>query len=114
MRGAPRLALALLVALAPLLQGCGGEGAGEAGGAARVVGTAVDGANGELLAGVRVQGPRGAHAVSDREGRFALEGLRAGDQGEVVGTLEDGRIGRVRLRPLAPGRLEIVLRLERP
>lgn len=114
------LALALgACCLAPAA--CGDAGGGGAPGrgssaqsAALVTGTALDAASGELLAGVRIEGPRGTRAVSGPKGRFTLEGLVAGDAGEVVGRLDDGRTGRLRLRPLGPGRLEVVLRLERP
>ena len=79
--------------------------------AATVSGSVVDAENGEAVAGVRVEGPRALHASSDAHGRFELEGLVEGDSGSVVAHAKDGRKASIELRPLAPGRLEIVLRL---
>jgi hypothetical protein len=94
-------------------------GAAGARGAARdgrplIAGTALDARTGELLGGVRVEGPDGTHAVSRKDGRFTLEGLAVGARGRVVATLEDGRRAERAVGPLEAGeRLEIVLRLER-
>jgi hypothetical protein len=121
MTRAALLALGLLV-LAPACGASGENGrprgapeqdAERRGAPARVTGTALDARTGVVLAGVRVEGPHGARAVSGRDGRFELLGLRQGDGGEVVGRLDDGRQGRVTLRPLSAERLEIVLRLAR-
>ena len=76
-----------------------------------VAGTVLDAATGEPLAGVRIEGPHGTRAVSARDGRFELSGLRAGEEGDLVAKGE-GRPTHVRrLRPLAEGRLEIVIHL---
>ncbi len=79
------------------------------GGPASVRGTVLDAASGRPLAGALVQGPGGAQAVSDREGRFALERLPVGGGGEVVATTDDGRSGTNRLRALREGVLEVVV-----
>jgi hypothetical protein len=73
-----------------------------------VVGTVIDAATGAPVAGAAVVGPDGAEAVSDASGRFRLQGMPHGTQGDLratAGALE----GAVRLRPLAGGRLEVVL-----
>jgi hypothetical protein len=77
-----------------------------------IVGTTLEAATGDVLANVEIKGPNGAHAVSDKNGRFALEDLPPGTTGEVEGLARDGRKARATLRPLAPGRLEIVLYLK--
>lgn len=75
-----------------------------------VAGTVVDASTGEPVAGAVVRGPNDARAKTDSKGRFTLEGLAAGAEGELVGE-SDGRRGTLRLRPLRPGRLEVVLHL---
>lgn len=112
-----RAARPFALALALLLGACAperGDGRAGGGGAVRVTGTTLDAQSGALLAGVRITGPRGLRTVSSPDGRFALEGLAEGEEGELVGRLDDGRTGRVRLRPLSAPRLEVVLRLEHP
>lgn len=79
---------------------------------ARLLGSTVDAATGARLAGVRVWAGD-AEVTSDAEGRFALH-VRAGWSGPLLGESEDGRTARLELRPLAPGPLEVVLRLVRP
>lgn len=76
-----------------------------------VVGTCVDAETGERLSGVKVEAPDGKSAVSGREGRFEIRGLRSGTQGLIVASLPDGRRASLPLRPLAAGTLEIVLQL---
>jgi hypothetical protein len=78
-----------------------------------VVGTVLDAATGLPAPGVRLEGPQGASAVSGENGRFEMEGLRAGDSGEILAKASDGRRGGVTLLPLAPGRLEVVVQLYR-
>lgn len=75
-----------------------------------VSGTVVDASTGEPVAGALVRGPNDARARTDSKGRFELEGLASGVEGELVGEA-DGRRGTLRLRPLRPGRLEVVLHL---
>jgi erythromycin esterase-like protein len=77
-----------------------------------VAGTTLDAATGDALANVEVKGPGGVHAKSDKDGRFVLEGLAPGTTGEVEALAHDGRKARATLRPLAAGRLEIVLHLK--
>lgn len=74
-----------------------------------VVGTVVDARTRKPLPGVRVRGPEGVEAVSDVDGRFVLDGLELGWEGDLVAALDDGREGRNRLRALGPGQLEVVL-----
>jgi hypothetical protein len=101
------LASALLLASA-----CGGTPS-RPGAEALVTGTVLDASTGSPVSGARVEGPAGTHAVSGSDGRFELQGLRERDEGDVVAQTDDGRRGSVRLRPLAPGRLEIALHLAR-
>jgi hypothetical protein len=97
-----------------------GGASGASGGAAtearpgevEVRGTALDARTGALLAGVRVEGPGGVQAVSDRNGRFVLHGILPGTVGEVRGSLQDGRQDAVTLRARSGGRVDVVLRLE--
>ena len=77
-----------------------------------VVGTTLEAATGEVLAEVEIKGPAGSHAKSDKHGHFVLENLPAGTTGEVEALAHDGRKARTTLRPLAPGKLEIVLYLK--
>jgi len=83
-------------------------------GEVEVHGTTLDARTGDLLAGVRIEGPGGSQAVSDRHGRFELHGLQVGDSGAVRGKLQDGRVAGVTLQPLTEARIELVLRLELP
>jgi hypothetical protein len=76
-----------------------------------VSGTVLDGRSGEPLSGALVLAPDGSETRSGDGGRFELRGLQPGLAGELVGTTEGGLQGRIRLRPLAAGRLEVVLRL---
>lgn len=80
--------------------------------ACTVVGTTLEAATGEVLPDVEIKGPAGSHAMSDKKGHFALEDLPAGTTGEVEALAHDGRKARTTLRPLAPGKLEIVLYLK--
>jgi len=105
------LALTLVLALACACACSGGKS--RPGEEAVVVGSVIDAATGLPVSGIRLEGPEKTHAVSDERGRFQLEGLRAGDAGEVVAKAPDGRKGSVTLRPLAPGRLEVVVQLYR-
>jgi hypothetical protein len=91
---------------------CSGRSA-RRGAEAVVAGTILDAATGAPVPDIRVEGPQGACAISGRDGRFEMAGLRAGDEGEILARAGDGRRGGVTLRPLAPGRLEVVLQLYR-
>lgn len=73
-----------------------------------VTGTVVDRATGAPIEGARVRFPDGHEAKTDAAGRFASDELPLGLSGEVTATAGDRR-GVVVLRPLAAGRLEIVL-----
>jgi len=107
----PALAAALLLAL---VCACAcSRGHSRPGPEAVVVGTVLDAATGQPAPDIRLEGPEGTRAVSDAHGRFEMEGLRAGDAGEITAQAPDGRRGSVRLRPLAPGRLEVVVQLYR-
>ena len=105
-----------LCALMPL-PGCGSNGSpathsGSAkDGRARVVGTVVDAASGDVLANVKVDGPNGRSTRSDAHGRFEFTDLEIGTEGELTAATDDGRKARVPLRRLAVGRLEVVLQM---
>jgi hypothetical protein len=86
---------------------------GTSGEQATVHGTVVDAATGEPLSGIKITGPHGTKCVSGAGGRFALEGLHAGDSGEIAASASDGRVATLALRPLRAGDLEVVLRLAR-
>lgn len=74
-----------------------------------VVGTVIEAATGEALKGVLVQAPNGLQVLSAAEGRFILEGLELGGEYDLEAITEEGLRGRVHLRPLASGELEVVL-----
>ena len=74
-----------------------------------VRGTVLDASTRKPMPGVRVHGPAGVEAVSDVDGRFVLEGLELGWEGDLVAETATGREGRNRLRALGPGELEVVL-----
>ena len=117
----------LLLSGLPVISGaCGSSPEVEAGGGAErgtvpaferasgpvvLVGTALEASTGLPLAGVLVEGPGGVQARSGPDGRFELSGLAPGAAGELRGTAEGGLVAVNRLRPLKPGRLEVVLRL---
>jgi len=108
------LLVALMIGLGSLGLGGGCGGPKSRPGAEVVVtGTVLDAATGDPVAGAHVEGPAGTRADSGKDGRFKLAGLRERDEGEVVARTDDGRAASVRLRPLAPGGLEIALHLSR-
>jgi len=116
-------ARALLAILALGLSGCAccddatssSSGAAAATvGAASVQGTVVDAATRAPVAGAQVTAPDGSRARSDDAGRFAIADLAPGLEGDLVAEGPDGRVGRVPLRPLRPGPLEVVVHLRRP
>ncbi len=80
-------------------------------GPAVVVGTVLEAATGKPISGARIQGPGGTQALTDSKGRFELAGLKAGMQGRIVAQSSAGLTGENRLRPLAPGQLEVVIYL---
>jgi len=110
-------ALGMLLALSlALAAACGGREADSAGGAqasgeASVVGTVLDARSAKPLSGVLVRAPGGAQARTRSDGRFELSGLPLGAQGDLEAEGEGGSRARLRLRPLRPGRLEVVLHL---
>ena len=112
---APILALITLLAVAPELAGCSpsrrSQADQRASAEAVLTGTCVDAETGARLGGVKIEAPGGKSAVSDRDGRFEIRGLKAGEDGAVVASLSDGRRASLTLRPLAPGPLEVVLQL---
>ena len=95
--------------------GCGSNGttqsAAAISGTAIVCGTVIDASTGEPAAGVRVEGPHGRSANSDKQGRFEFKDLGVGTEGELTAKDDRGRTARVQLRRLAAGRLEVVLQL---
>jgi hypothetical protein len=90
-----------------------GSGQSENGAATDVIvtGTCVDAESGEKLSGVKIAAPGEKSAISGRDGRFEIRGLRAGDEGALEASLSDGRRAKLMLRPLKPGTLEVVLQL---
>ena len=104
------LGATLLLALACA---CACSGKSRPGEEAVVVGSVIDAATGRPAAGIPLEGPEGSKATSDEHGRFEMKGLHVGDSGEVVAKASDGRRGSVTLRPLASGRLEVVVQLYR-
>jgi len=111
-RPAPLAARSLVALLGALLgaAGCGRADGGEPDGhgGTLVVGTVLEAATGEPLAGVQITGPGAARAVSDARGRFSLTV-------EGPGTLQaEGRDGLRASNPLQSlhgDRLEVVLHL---
>jgi hypothetical protein len=106
------LSLGVMLVLA-LACACACSGKSRPGEEAVVVGTVLDAATGQAVPDIRLEGPEGSRATSDERGRFEMEGLRAGDSGEIVAVAPDGRRGGVTLRPLQAGRLEVVVQLYR-
>ncbi|MBL8857483.1 MAG: hypothetical protein JNL28_03130 [Planctomycetes bacterium] len=108
------LARAALVGLG-FLAGCGSNGKTQAGsaatGSAVVCGTVLVAATGEPAANVRIEGPHGRSTKSDKQGRFELKDLGVGTCGELCAKDDSGRVASLQLRPLAAGRLEVVLQL---
>jgi hypothetical protein len=78
-------------------------------GRAELAGTVLDRATGVPVQGARVTVSDGRQAKSDSAGRFLLVDLAPGLAGEVKARAEDGREGIITIRPLTPGRLEVVL-----
>jgi len=77
-------------------------------GPAVVLGTVIDASTGAPLPGAVVTGPDGSQATTDSGGRFRLKGMATGTQGALSATAGE-LSGAVRLRPLAGGRLEVVI-----
>ncbi len=109
----PVLLVALLL---PLAAGCACTDSGSADSqsnsastGAELAGTVLDRATGTPIEGAEVVLPNGRKAKSDAAGRFLIKDLAEGLSGPVTARASDGREGRVTLRPLAPGRLEVVL-----
>jgi hypothetical protein len=73
-----------------------------------VTGTVVDRATGAPIEGARVRFPDGHETKTDAAGRFESDEMALGLQGEVTATAGERR-GVVVLRPLAAGRLEVVI-----
>jgi len=80
---------------------------------ATITGSTLDVLTSEPIADVEVEGPLGNKTRSDGAGRFRLGGIPAGSSGELIGRTRDGSVGRVPLRPLEPGNLEVVVFLRR-
>jgi hypothetical protein len=113
-RGRILLALAALLPLLLFLEACTcGSPTNRPGAEAIVTGTVLDAATGIPVEGAHLEGPAGTRATSGSDGRFELTGLRERDEGEIVARTDDGRTGSVRVRPLAPGRLEVAVHLSR-
>lgn len=76
---------------------------------AELSGSVLDRGTGTPIDGAEVVLPNGRKAKSDAAGRFLIRDLPEGLSGLVTARASDGRAGQVTLRPLVPGRLEIVL-----
>lgn len=113
MRGA---ALALALALTACSRGSEASSAASQARSdqAQVAGTVVDAATRQPVPGASVRGPGGTRARTDARGRFRLEGLAAGQEGELVAVGPEGGEGRIPLLPLRPGTLEVVVHLRTP
>lgn len=83
---------------------------------ARVRGTALDATTGRRVASARIAAPNGrpdgtpVETTSDEQGRFELQ-LPAGWSGALTAEGPDGTRAELRLLPLRPGVLEVVVRL---
>ena len=73
-----------------------------------VTGTVVDRGTGAPIEGARVKFPDGHETKTDAAGRFESDEMALGLAGEVTATAGERR-GVVVLRPLAVGRLEVVI-----
>ena len=98
---------AILMSLFGLVASCAVESAEEC----VVRGVVIDVQDGEPLVGVRVEGPAETRAVTDPRGRFVLNGLHVGDEGEIRAWRSDGWEAQIQLRPLSSECLEVVLHL---
>jgi hypothetical protein len=74
-----------------------------------VVGTVIEASTGKALEGVLVTAPNGLQVLSAAQGRFVIEGLGLGEECFLEALTESGLRGRIPLRPLASGELEVVL-----
>jgi protocatechuate 3,4-dioxygenase beta subunit len=92
-----------------------GRPAAEAEAAARaeVYGAVLDARTGAPVEGAEVDLPGGRTVRTDAQGRFRAVDLEPGLAGEALARAADGRTGRVTLRPLRPGPLEVVLHVSR-
>jgi hypothetical protein len=79
--------------------------------AIQVIGHVLDRSTGEPIVGARLEAPGGRTAVSDASGFFVISGFTPGEEGELRATLGKDRSTSTLLRPLEPGRLEVVLYL---
>ncbi len=93
------------VAAAPIFSGT------HPGGPPVVVGRTVDAATGRPIE-ASLRAPDGSTARSTIEGVFSIK-LPEGTAGDLIAETEDGRIGRIVLRPLLGGKLEVVIHLRR-
>ncbi len=76
-----------------------------------VVGHVMDRATGNPIGGARIEAPGGRTAVSDARGYFEIAGFSEGEQGSLKAFLGKERMVETQLRPLRPGKLEVVLHL---
>lgn len=108
-------ARACLVWLCLTLSGCACGDGGQAPPAevaeAGVHGTVVEAGTRLPLSGASVTAPDGSRVRSDAQGRFRIDGLALGLQGELSAEAPGGLTGSVPLRPLRPGVLEVVIHL---
>jgi hypothetical protein len=116
------IARALAAGLVLALASCGGAKPSAAGASAEctLLGTVLDAATREPVAGARIDAAGAGTAVSSDDGRFAIRDLPFGTEGLVTAAAPDSlgapetpgnRRGSVTLRPLREPTLEIVLHL---
>ncbi len=74
-----------------------------------VAGTVLDRTTGGPIADVRLTFPDGREVRTNEQGRFLAADLPIGLSGELVARAEDGREGRIALRPLGRRQLEVVV-----
>lgn len=103
------LLLALAAGCACTDSGPANSQANSAATGAELSGTVLDRGTGTPIEGAEVVLPNGRKTKSDAAGRFLIQDLAEGLSGLVSARASDGREGHVTLRPLAPGRLEVVL-----
>lgn len=74
-----------------------------------VAGTVLDRTTGGPIADVRLTFPDGREVLTNEQGRFFAADLPIGLSGDLVARAEDGREGRIALRPLGRRQLEVVV-----
>lgn len=103
------LVLAIALALGAGACSCTDERDPDALTRTQVSGTVLDRSTGAPIADARITFPDGRETHTNAEGRFVAPDLAVGLTGDLVAHSEDGREGRIALRPLARRPLEVVV-----